>query len=143
MKLSKSLSWLVPYLEEARKSLPEMALLQSVSTRIPNHSKEVQRSHAIINMREYKGPREEFSITLFIRKQRFKTLYPLKTYTERYSKLETLCHLAHELAHLRYWKHTPHHQILTSEITIIFMKILSDSGYISEEDEAVIKPFNS
>lgn len=51
----------------------------------------------------------------------------------KYTKIELLMILAHELAHLVYWDHCPQRQILESEMTIAFMFQLESEGYISEE----------
>lgn len=57
------------------------------------------------------------------------------------SKLNLLKIFAHELAHLslvlekKEWAHTPEHAIITAQITIIFMNVLINEKYISEERE--------
>lgn len=49
--------------------------------------------------------------------------------------IELLCTLAHELAHLLEFDHTPAHKELEARITSIFMRRLQKDGYISEEAE--------
>ena len=52
-----------------------------------------------------------------------------------HSKIDMLKLLAHELAHLEDWNHTPKHEALCSKITISFMRMLKLEGYESEEVE--------
>lgn len=52
-----------------------------------------------------------------------------------HSKIDILKNLAHELAHMEDWNHTPKHEALCSAITIDFMRMLKREGYISEESE--------
>jgi hypothetical protein len=54
-----------------------------------------------------------------------------------YSKIDLLGHLAHEMAHLKYWTHTPEHKMLECKLTVIFMRHLLKSGYVSEEEEII------
>lgn len=52
-----------------------------------------------------------------------------------HSRIDILKLLAHEIAHMEDWKHTPKHEALCSKITVAFMKMLNGEGYTSEEDE--------
>jgi hypothetical protein len=52
-----------------------------------------------------------------------------------HSKIDILKLLAHELAHMEDWKHTPKHELLCSRITVAFMRMLKQEGYESEEAE--------
>jgi len=64
----------------------------------------------------------------------------------KYSRIEILHALAHELSHLRQnifrskvereMYHTPAHAHFTHHLAAIFMLILKESGYVSEESEA-------
>lgn len=133
MRITKSLEWMRPYLEDAMKVVPEIRLLTAIVARTPKvNGREVQRAHAMITS-YHSGT---YHITSFIKKQAVVTYHPkVKLKLLPYSKKDLLEYLAHEIAHLRYWDHSTHHAILTAELTIRFMKRLSKSGYISEEAE--------
>lgn len=53
----------------------------------------------------------------------------------RFSKIDILRLLAHEMAHVEEWNHTPRHASIEAKIHMAFMKMLQDDGYISEEAE--------
>lgn len=53
----------------------------------------------------------------------------------RFSKIDLLANLAHELAHTVSWKHTPEHKRLEAKLSGIFMTQLRKDGYTSEEAE--------
>lgn len=132
MHISKSLEWMRPYIEDARKLVPEIRLLKSVVARRPKPThKEVQRIHAIIHAHR----NGTFSIGLMLTRKSLKSINPVKFKISNQTKIDMLDHLAHELAHLRYWDHSPHRKILEAKLSILFMKRLSKSGYISEEVE--------
>jgi hypothetical protein len=63
------------------------------------------------------------------------THYYEGTTPKRFSRIDLLKLLAHELAHTMDWKHTPLHERITSQITIAFMAQLKKEGYVSEESE--------
>jgi predicted metal-dependent hydrolase len=46
-----------------------------------------------------------------------------------------LQYLAHELAHLEHWDHTPDHKHLECILMSAFMTRLKQDFYVSEEDE--------
>ena len=52
-----------------------------------------------------------------------------------YTLIELLCTLAHELAHIKHWQHTPHHKMLENHLTTLFMQKLDKEGYICEEKD--------
>lgn len=132
MHISKSISWIEPYLEDAKKLVPEIRLVTSVIARSPKPTaKEIQRIHAIIHA----NLNGTFKIVIMVRTKRIKKIKPLEFCVSDASKIDILGHLAHELAHLRYWDHTPHRMVLECKLQIMFMRRLAKDGYISEEVE--------
>jgi hypothetical protein len=131
IKLSKSIQWLEPYLVDAEKMVPEVRLVTSVIARRPTNDHAVQRIHAIIHANLNKT----FKIVLMSARKRLVRTEPIEFKIERYSRIELLESLAHEIAHTRHWDHTPDRKILECKLSIVFMKRLAKSGYISEEIE--------
>ena len=131
IKVSKSFRWLEPYLKDAEKLVPEVRLVTGVVARKPTRDLTVQRIHAIIHANENKT----FKIVLMAARKTLVRVDPPEFKIERYSKIELLESLAHELAHTRHWDHTPERKILECKLSILFMRRLSKSGYISEEIE--------
>lgn len=121
MKLPKQLSWLLPYINSV--PLPDHKVLTRVSAfNIRNNRNGLDRwgschsddeIHYRIYLHTHQDPKNP----------------------KKLSKLEVLCVLAHELAHISYWEHSPEHKTLESEYASMFMKLLKESGYTSEEDE--------
>lgn len=124
IKIHKRLLWLKPYLILAEPYLHNMYKLTRLSSRIPRHN-QIQRCHAQIS-RMSNG---EFRITMYV--QYYDAAFKLMNY----SKIDMLTHLAHELAHLDHWNHTPHHKKLEAKLTSSFMHELLLTGYSSEEEE--------
>lgn len=54
---------------------------------------------------------------------------------KKYSTIDLLSTLAHELAHLEHWDHTPDHKHLECVILQVFMVQLKSDFYVSEEHE--------
>lgn len=52
-----------------------------------------------------------------------------------YSQIDILRLLAHELAHIGDWNHTPRHAKKEAKYLSLFMTKLNNTGYISEEHE--------
>jgi hypothetical protein len=131
--ITKSLLWLEPYIEDVRPLLPELRLLKRITARSPKkNTREVQRIHAIC----YRFQNNTFQIGLMLHKQRVKRYKPkVEIKNVPYSKLDLLHYFAHELAHLRYWDHSPHRTILECKLNMIFMERAIKEGYISEEVE--------
>lgn len=126
MKITKELEWVRPYIESVTHLLPKLKQLKKISSR--RGSKEYwQHVDGIITYFDKKF----FRITLYV------TYHD--TYSDKiknYSTIEILQCLAHELAHLEQWYHTPQHKQLECILLSIFMTKLSEDKYISEEDES-------
>ena len=137
MRISKSLKWMIPYIEDARPILPEVALLTQLISRVPktNH-KEVQRISGICNQYEKKDKTVYYRIILMTKYQDILKYKPLKIKLKEYSKMDMLHLLAHELSHMRDMTHTPSRMVLECKLMLRFMKRLEAEGYISEEYES-------
>ena len=130
MKIHKKLGWLKEYIDLAKKILPQIEYI--VLIRELFHQKDkVQRIHASLTQECLLGT---YVLSFYTS---FKKVLPKtgKTLEEKYSKIDILDHLAHELAHLEHWQHTPEHKILEAKLSILFMRHLLKSGYVSEEEE--------
>lgn len=135
MIFSKNLMWLQEYINLVKPILPELKKLKRISSKTPRKNlKENQLCHGIIT-KYYNG--FDHRITLYTKFIQMSLVKEDKVdiVIKPYSTIDTLCFLAHELAHLRFWEHTPEHKLLEANIVNIFMVNLSKSGYVSEEDE--------
>lgn len=125
MVIVKSLEWTREYIDSVVHLLPSLKRLKRISSKKGNKEK-WQHCHGLITY--YDG--KHYRITLYLTYHDF--------YADKikvYSTIDLLQYLAHELAHLQNWDHTPGHKMLECIIMQIFMVKLSASGYISEEEE--------
>jgi hypothetical protein len=138
MMIAKDLEWTRKYIEAVRPMLPRLKQLKRLSSKRAN-KKFVQRVHGICH---HYSDRRHYKITLYISKTSVVAIKPLHINLIQYSTMEILRTLAHELAHLEHWDHTPDHESLTSSIILVFMTMLKAEGYESEEAEAkLVKGF--
>lgn len=130
MRIQKKLSWLGQYIAIAAPIIPKVEYIILVRE-IFHQKNKIQRIHASLTQECIFGTYVLSLYTGCVRcvPNSSKTLY------EPYSKIDILNTLAHELAHLDHWQHTPEHKILESKLTVHFMRHLLKSGYISEEEE--------
>lgn len=133
IKISKNLFWIEPYIELASKCLPNLNKLKRVTAKKPrNDFTENQRVHGIIS----KFNNGAYSITLYTHYLSKGKIHPeVELFIDKYSTLDILCTLAHELAHMQDFDHTPEHKLLESKLITLFMKKLKKDGYESEEIE--------
>jgi hypothetical protein len=125
MLIVKELEWTREYIEAVSHLLPRIKQLKKISSR--RGSKEHwQHFHGLITYFDKKS----FRITLYITYHE-----TLSDKIKNYSTLDILQYLAHELAHLEHWDHTPQHKQLECVMMVIFMTHLASKGYVSEEDE--------
>lgn len=125
MKIVKSLEWVRDYINIVSHLLPRIKELKKISSRKANKTY-FQHFHGLITYYDKKS----FRITLYI------TYHDvIKGKIASYSKIDILQYLAHELAHLEHWDHSPQHKQLECVILSVFMTKLQQDGYISEEDE--------
>lgn len=136
MIIAKELEWVREYVQAVQHLLPELKRLKRISAK-KAHKDYVQRVHA--TCWEYYADHKSYKINLYVSKSSVSSLRPLKIKLSRYSTMELLMNLAHELAHLRHWEHTPDHKSLECSIALVFMNMLKNDGYVSEEAEAKLE----
>lgn len=119
------------YVESVSHLLPKIKQLKKISSKTGNKER-YQHCHGLITYFNKKS----FRITLYI------TYHDILTDKIcNYTTIDLLQYLAHELAHLEHWDHTPEHKLLECSIVNIFMTKLLEEGYTSEEHEAKYGPF--
>lgn len=126
MIIVKELEWLRDYATAVAYLLPKIKQVRKVSSKKANHDRG-QHFVGIITYYDLKS----YRICLY-------TTYKPRNIGEKlghYSTLDILCAFAHELAHLEHWTHTPEHKQLECNILGIFMHMLKQDGYVSEEEE--------
>jgi hypothetical protein len=125
MIIVKKLEWMRDYVEAVAHLLPKIRQLKKISSKTGNKER-YQHCHGLITYFDKKS----FRITLYV------TFHDvLADKIVEYSTIDLLQYLAHELAHLEHWDHTPSHKQLECIIMGIFMTKLAQEGYISEEEE--------
>ena len=132
MIIAKELEWTREYIESVTHLLPHLKNLKRINTRKAS-KKFIQWCHGVCT-KYYNG--KNFRITLYTNAMSIKKIKPLNINIVQYSKMEMLMTLAHELAHLEHWNHTPDHKSLECTIGLVFMAKLKAEGYVSEEEEA-------
>ena len=140
--ISKKLSWVSEYLELVSHLVP-LERIRRIASKTPTY-KENQLCHGIIS-RYYRSKYYKITIYTAYQRVKFKRItnknYELDISIQRYSKIDLLQTLAHELAHSVHWDHTVNHKMLELAIQEIFMVKLSKEGYVSEEYEKINKTF--
>lgn len=125
MIIVKKLEWVREYVQLVSHLLPKIKQLKKISSKTGNRER-YQHCHGLITYFDKKS----FRITLYI------TYHCVITdRIAEYSTMDLLQYLAHELAHLEHWDHTPSHKQLECILLGIFMTKLSQDGYVSEEHE--------
>lgn len=135
VKLSTELEWLKPYLKRVKNIIPVHKLEKIISGK--PREEQIQHSHAQL-VTEYNpntGHTKRRYITLNLYYMKSRKLKPTLRSKEPFSKIDLLETLAHELAHLKEYKHTPQHKKLENRLCTIFMNMLEKTGYVSEEHE--------
>jgi len=121
----KELEWMRDYIDNVTHLLPKLKQLKKISSKKGNKER-WQHCHGLITYFDKKS----FRITLYL------TYHDMPTdKIKNYSTIDLLQYLAHELAHLEHWDHTPQHKQLECILMGIFMTRLVNDGYISEEVE--------
>jgi len=134
IEISEELEWTREYIAAARRIIPNINNLTKIVARKPRiYDKSIQRTVGLCSI--YRG---KYSISIQTRRK----VHELDgTYKVRhFTRIELLCTLAHELAHLLDLDHTPDHKELECRITGIFMRKLKKEGYKSEEVEEKLLP---
>tara|TARA_R110000851_G_scaffold311678_1_gene471943 strand:- start:37 stop:462 length:426 start_codon:yes stop_codon:yes gene_type:complete len=129
MKVSKDLKWVIPFVHFVEDMYPNVKKLTEIRT-IRFSYKSRDRAYGLL---EDLG-NSKYKLSLRTHYQ-YIDFYPLSVTKKSFSKLDLLITLAHELAHLYEWEHTPEHRVLENEICTAFMFKLKQQGYKSEEYE--------
>lgn len=129
MKISKYFLWLAPYVNSSIPHIKNLYRLKRISARSPRKD-QIQRCNAITTIDENKN----YKITIYRFFQNIDISNGIEIALEPYSKIDILESLAHELAHLEHWNHTPEHKKLENKLLNLFMGKLKRSGYVSEEE---------
>ena len=132
-KLDRELSWLSDYLEASKNISFDAKKLVRIRAKKPVEGLEVlQQAHGEIT----KLGGGKYGMYLYTEYQHiYRYRGEVRVRLKRYSKLDTLGFLAHELAHIREWDHTVEHKRLELRYYSLFLGILRESGYRSEEAE--------
>lgn len=132
VKLADNVKWFEPYFGDVSHLVP-LEHLEKVFGMFPRLD-QLQHHHAHL-VDETDGRNHRKYISMYLLYTSTVKLKPLKRKIKAFSKVDLLEHLAHELAHLVHWKHTPNHKRLECEIMLKFMSRLQSTGYVSEEHE--------
>lgn len=125
MKIVKELEWVRDYISEIAYMVPNLSKLKKISSMKANKNR-WQHFHGLITYTNKKN----YRITLY-------TTYHdmIVDKIKKYSTIDILTFLAHEIAHMSHWDHTTSHKLMENKIAKVFMNKLSRDGYISEEYE--------
>ncbi len=125
IKYSKSIDWLVPYVECA-KGLVNLNKLKVVTTFKVPVSKIKQTEACLIR---YDAKNYKITLTLYNQKRkRVNSKIKIKSVKNTISFV--LDSLAHELAHLKYFDHRPEHLALQARILIRMTKVAKLQGIL-------------
>lgn len=122
MIISKDLEWTKEYIDSVHSLIPNLIFLKRITS---IHGRKDVNLGCHAQLWKYKN--NHYRMSLYLNYYADKKVY--------FSTMELLCNLAHELAHLSHFNHTPDHKILESTLTIMFMTKLKSDGYESEEKE--------
>lgn len=125
INIVKEWEWMREYIASVSHLLPKLKQLKKVFSKTGNKEK-WQHCHGLITYYDKKS----FRIMIYKTYHSF-----IRDSILPYSTIDLLQYLAHELAHLEHWDHTPQHKQLECIIMGIFMTKLQEAGYISEEAE--------
>lgn len=136
---SSDLEWMRPYVNKVKRIVPVHKLEKIVSLKASLDKLNRMYGQLVTETWEEKGyvnRRSRKYISLYVTYCETVTLKPFKRVIKPYSKIDLLTTLAHELAHLVYDDtHTTKHTKLENRICSLFMTMLENDGYISEEHE--------
>jgi len=134
MKLSPNLHRLTDFMDIILDWVPNNKTLDAIYE-IHAHPEKRARCYAQISTSD----ETHYKIGLYRCYYSTTRLKPLKRTLRTFSTLDLLMTLAHEIAHLYEWKHTPYRQILECRIGVDLMERAIKLGYTSEEDEMGVK----
>lgn len=134
-RISDNLFWTVPFMEIAARHVKGWGKLRCVKSRRPALGK---RTGCYAVTTHYPGGYYGVMLNTHIVRPEInhKTQKVRCWKRHRFTPLEFLVTLAHELAHIDHWEHTPDHKALESLLMAKFTKRLKNIGYTSDEDWA-------
>lgn len=133
MYVAERYKWMKPYFR-ASKALVSKHRLAKVKSLRTIGIKDDQNTHAIARLTDNGDGTFAITICAYFRRVIVKGKKKIFTYSW-WSRIDLLSHLAHEVAHLVHWDHTADHKALESDLMSLYMEMLKDSGYVSEEHE--------
>lgn len=129
-RLAKDIQWLGPFLRLAKGLVPIHRIREIRTARTPLDK--IEHSVATCG----KLPGGFYRIVIKTHYQRQKAIGEgrfVHSGYARHSKLFVLDSLAHELAHVKHWEHTPQHLVLQSKLLLRFARELERQGFHSTE----------
>jgi hypothetical protein len=126
VQIVKEYEWMRDYIDSIKHLLPNIKRLKKISLKKGNKER-WQHCHGLITYMDGNS----YRITLY---RNYHDLPSDKI--KAYSTIDLLQYLAHELAHLEHWDHTPDHKQLECILMQIFMTKLKQDFYVSEEEES-------
>ena len=133
MYISPKLKWLKPYIDLVKPVVPELRYLKKI---LAHNAKSDLTQNPGFEGKLTKNSPKDYVMSIYMDYVRKHKIHPVAEFSiKANSKIELLYVIAHEIAHLRHWNHTPERQILESTIVILFMAELKKSGYKSEEED--------
>jgi hypothetical protein len=125
MNIVKEYEWMSDYIDSVSHLLPKIKKLKKISLKKGNRER-WQHCHGLITYHN----KQDYRITLY------RTYHDMiSDKIKPYTTIDLLQYLAHELAHLEHWDHTPDHKHLECILMSAFMTRLKQDFYVSEEDE--------
>jgi hypothetical protein len=137
MIFNRSAEWLIPFVVRSSKFVKGMKNVESLTLCRPPIGI-VKPFHGITY---YSYWDKKYSIVIYTHGTLIKRKNPLELKYEPHSVIETLECLAHELAHIDHFNHTPKHKILECKIKTALMVELDSLGYSSDEDNKNLVEF--
>ena len=137
VKISKKVEWMRPFIEEAARTHPKIARKLKKVYVIPAT---VDRKHQAYAQLSYDEDNYCY-IGIYLKYQTmvFKKDDTITIGLRPFSKMDLIESLAHELAHVYHFFHTPKHKKLECRFKMRFCTMLEKEGYISEEEELKTK----
>ena len=129
MKVNKPAQWLMPFIENVQILVPKMRHVDLLTLRKPPKDK-ITRTHGSTN---YNEKTKKYNIIVHTHFCRMESASSEKFVFSKFSPIETLECLAHEIAHIYHWEHSPKHKLLECKIKSRFMRKLERDGFVSDE----------
>jgi hypothetical protein len=122
IRYTKNVLWLKPFVEASTSLVPLDKLKSIMGYKVKKGLSE----NSFGCLTKYEGERK---FRMSIRVHKYEKLETSNKKEHKKVRCETiLLTLAHELAHLEHWEHTPEHFKLQGELIIKFYEVLKESG---------------